>query len=193
MPNERKSQIIKAAAKRFARHGLTKTTLDEVARDIRIGKATIYHYFNSKEALFVETLRWEIELFLEQIKIVLTAEEKPITEKVLEYFSLKDNVQENYKIIYETFLNYFNERILEKENEQIKFLLSKEEEILKKILSSAYKEKVMSISPALPYYLVTYSWGIQFGSKLNEGVNQSKINASKDIILKSLESLIPQV
>ena len=43
MANDRKNQIIKAAAKRFARHGLNKTTLDEVARDIRIGKATIYH------------------------------------------------------------------------------------------------------------------------------------------------------
>jgi len=42
MANERKIQIIKAAAKRFARHGLNKTTLDEVARDIRIGKATIF-------------------------------------------------------------------------------------------------------------------------------------------------------
>ncbi len=51
MPNDRKIQIIKAAAKRFARHGLNKTTLDEVARDIRIGKATIYHYFTSKDDL----------------------------------------------------------------------------------------------------------------------------------------------
>jgi len=70
MPNERKLQIIKAAAKRFARHGVSKTTLDEVARDIRIGKATIYHYFESKDNLYIETLRWEIESYLEQVKSV---------------------------------------------------------------------------------------------------------------------------
>ena len=45
MLKERKQQIIRAAVKRFARHGHGKTTLDEIARDIRIGKATIYHYF----------------------------------------------------------------------------------------------------------------------------------------------------
>ncbi|MCK7524579.1 MAG: TetR/AcrR family transcriptional regulator [Ignavibacteriales bacterium] len=68
MANERKIQIIKAAAKRFARHGLAKTTLDEVARDIRIGKATIYHYFTSKDDLYFATLKWECELFIEQVK-----------------------------------------------------------------------------------------------------------------------------
>ena len=68
MANERKIQIIKAAAKRFARHGLNKTTLDEVARDIRIGKATIYHYFQSKDDLFYEALKWEIDIFLISVK-----------------------------------------------------------------------------------------------------------------------------
>ena len=64
MANERKLQIIKAAAKRFARHGLNKTTLDEVARDIRIGKATIYHYFTSKDdLLFLATLKWDLVKF----------------------------------------------------------------------------------------------------------------------------------
>jgi len=51
LDKERKIQIIKAAVKRFTKHGLHKTTLDEVARDLRIGKATIYNYFESKEDL----------------------------------------------------------------------------------------------------------------------------------------------
>ncbi len=63
MANERKIQIIKAAAKRFARHGLNKTTLDEVARDIRIGKATIYHYFTSKDDLYFATLKMGMRKF----------------------------------------------------------------------------------------------------------------------------------
>ncbi|MFZ2323001.1 MAG: TetR/AcrR family transcriptional regulator [Ignavibacteriaceae bacterium] len=190
MANERKIQIIKAAAKRFARHGLNKTTLDEVARDIRIGKATIYHYFPSKDDLYIETLKWEIELFLEQVKSVFNEDVKPAIEKLLEYFSLKNEVSENYKLIYETLLNFYNDKSLEKENEQIKFLLNKEEDLVKKLLNMAYKEKVVSISPALPNLLVMYSWGILFGSKLNSLTNSSKINATKTLILKSLESLL---
>jgi AcrR family transcriptional regulator len=53
---EKKLQIIKAAAKRFDKHGLAKTTLNEIARDLRIGKATLYGYFSSKEELFFSVL-----------------------------------------------------------------------------------------------------------------------------------------
>jgi TetR/AcrR family transcriptional regulator len=106
MPNERKNQIIKAAVKRFTRHGLSKTTLDEIARDIRIGKASIYHYFTSKDDLYIESLKWEIELFLEQAITVFVNESKKIEQKLLEYFELKDSVPENYKLIYDTLLNY---------------------------------------------------------------------------------------
>ncbi len=190
MANERKIQIIKAAAKRFARHGLNKTTLDEVARDIRIGKATIYHYFISKDDLYIETLKWEIELFLEQIKTIFDIETKRVEEKLLDYFSLKDGVQENYKLIYETLLNFYNEKALEKETEQIKSLISKEEDAVKKILNIAYKEKIISISPALPNFLVMYSWGILFGSKLSLLSNPNKANSIKEVLYKSIESLM---
>lgn len=190
MANERKSQIIKAAAKRFARHGVNKTTLDEVARDIRIGKATIYHYFTSKDELYIETLKWEIDLFVEQVKSVLNNPDKPAAEKLLEYFLLKDGAQENYKLIYETLLNYFNDKALEKENEQLKLMLAKEEESVKKILISAYHEKITGISPALPSYFVMNSWGILFGMKLNLLSNSDKPAAIKDLLLKSLESFL---
>ena len=56
MEKEKKKQLIRTAAKRFEKHGIKKTTLDEIARDLRITKATIYHYFNSKEDLFHSTL-----------------------------------------------------------------------------------------------------------------------------------------
>ncbi len=190
MANERKIQIIKAAAKRFARHGLNKTTLDEVARDIRIGKATIYHYFTSKDDLYIETLKWEIELFLEQIKAIFNIESKRVEEKILDYFSLKDGVQGNYKLIYETLLNLYNEKALEKETEQIISMLIKEEECVKKILNIAYKEKIISISPALPNFLVMYSWGILCASKLSLLSNPNKANTIKEVLSKSIESLL---
>lgn len=190
MANERKTQIIKAAVKRFARHGLHKTTLDEIARDIRIGKATIYHYFTSKDDLYIESLKWEMDLFLEQTRSVFANKSKKIGEKLLEYFSLKDTVPENYKLIYETLLNYYNDKALEKENELIKWMWSKEEEAVKKILSITYNHKVISISPALPNFIVMCSWGILFGNKLNLFTNPSRAKATKVLLLKSIESIL---
>ncbi len=191
MPNERKQQIIKAALKRFTRHGLNKTTLDEIARDIRIGKATIYHYFGSKDELFIETLKWEIETFLGQVKSIFDSDGKTPTEKLSDYILLKENIHENFKLIYETLQNCFVEKALEKEIEQIKFLLIKEEEIIKKILTSVYKEKVISISPALPNFIVISSWGVPFETKLNELSGSNKTGATKELIRKSFESIIP--
>ena len=86
MANDRKNQIIRAAAKRFARHGLNKTTLDEVARDIRIGKATIYHYFTSKDDLYFATLKWECENFIDQVKIILERDSDSLNPKVNRLF-----------------------------------------------------------------------------------------------------------
>jgi AcrR family transcriptional regulator len=190
MANERKNQIIKAAVKRFARHGLNKTTLDEIARDIRIGKATIYHYFTSKDDLYIESLKWEMDLFLEQSKSVFADESKKIGEKLLEYFSIKDTIPENYKLIYETLLNYYTDKTLEIENELIKWMWNKEEEVIKKILSITYHQKVVSISPALPNFIVMCSWGILFGNRLNIFTNPNRAKSTQILLLKSIESVL---
>ncbi|HQJ47148.1 MAG TPA: TetR/AcrR family transcriptional regulator, partial [Ignavibacteriaceae bacterium] len=131
MPNERKSQIIKAAAKRFARHGLAKTTLDEVARDIRIGKATIYHYFISKDELYFATLKWECENFIETIKSVFAAEDEQLISKLNNYISLKESISETNKLIHESLLNFLNDKSFEQEKEIITWLLTKETELIK--------------------------------------------------------------
>ncbi|MCZ7525242.1 MAG: TetR/AcrR family transcriptional regulator [Acidimicrobiia bacterium] len=47
----------------LARHGLTKTTLEDVAREAGCGRATLYRYFESKQDL-VEVALWsEVDRF----------------------------------------------------------------------------------------------------------------------------------
>ena len=89
MEKERKQQILKAAVKRFSRHGLNKTTLDEIARDLRIGKATIYHYFNTKEELFFKAIEWEFEIYLDDLKTIFNNDQLSLKDKLIEYFISK--------------------------------------------------------------------------------------------------------
>ncbi|MCZ7612419.1 MAG: TetR/AcrR family transcriptional regulator [Ignavibacteriaceae bacterium] len=70
MAKGRKEEIVRAAAKRFSRHGFNKTTLEEIARDIRIGKPTIYHYFTSKDELFNSSVEFQSSQFIEDIKAI---------------------------------------------------------------------------------------------------------------------------
>lgn len=190
MANERKIQIIKAAAKRFARHGLNKTTLDEVARDIRIGKATIYHYFTSKDDLYFATLQWECELFIEQVKIIFQSEASTITQKLTYYLELKDIVSENNKLIYEALLSFFNDKTLDQEKEILKQLFTQESETIKHFLTKYFSQKIKKTNAALPYFIVVNSWGMLFGNKLNSIVETTKSSGTKELFIESLESML---
>jgi AcrR family transcriptional regulator len=190
MANDRKIQIIKAAAKRFARHGLTKTTLDEVARDIRIGKATIYHYFNSKDDLYFATLKWECDLFIEQVKNVFENESGTLSQKLSDYIGLKEGVSENSKLIYEALIAFFNDKTLDQEKEILKLMFSNESESIKHFLTKYFSQKIKKTSTSLPDFIVVISWGILFSNKLNSIVDPLKLSSTKELFVESLEVIL---
>ncbi len=49
-------QIIPCALARFVKYGYKKTTVDEIASDVRISKKTLYEVFPSKEEILRETM-----------------------------------------------------------------------------------------------------------------------------------------
>jgi AcrR family transcriptional regulator len=51
--SDQKEEILEAAKRRFDRFGFKKTTLDEIAKDLKISKKTIYEHFEDKEDLFI--------------------------------------------------------------------------------------------------------------------------------------------
>ncbi|MGV6944146.1 TetR/AcrR family transcriptional regulator [Sphingobacterium kyonggiense] len=52
----RKDQIIEVALKRFAHFGFHKTTMNEIADDLRITKANLYYYYPDKPSLILDVL-----------------------------------------------------------------------------------------------------------------------------------------
>ena len=49
-----KEKIGKVAMKCFARYGLDKTTLDDIAKEVGLNKASLYYYYKNKEDIFLE-------------------------------------------------------------------------------------------------------------------------------------------
>lgn len=190
MSKERKEQIVRAAAKRFARHGMGKTTLEEIARDIRIGKATIYHYFPSKEELFYETINWETSQFIEDIKAIFNNQEIPVGARLLEYFSYKESVYQKYKLLYDLMLQLFKDDSFEKEKNILQSFLENEKQIVGLILGSIYSGRIESMDTSLPFYIVHTSWGLMFGSRLNQITDHGKTLGIKELMFKSLENLL---
>lgn len=190
MAKERKEEIIRAAAKRFGRHGLGKTTLEEIARDVRIGKPTIYHYFKSKDELFYSSITFQSSQFIEDIKAIFNNQDLPIGARLLEYFAFKESLHQRYRLLYDLILSLFKDDSLEKEKQILQDLLRKESEVVGLILNSIYTGRIESMNISLPFYIVHVSWGLMFSTILKELDTESKSVSMKELMFKSLETLL---
>ncbi|MCD6081002.1 MAG: TetR/AcrR family transcriptional regulator [Candidatus Hydrothermota bacterium] len=56
---DKKNHIIEAAKGLIGRFGFKKTTMEDIARAARMGKATLYYYFKSKEDILREIIERE--------------------------------------------------------------------------------------------------------------------------------------
>ena len=184
---EKKLQIIKAAAKRFDKHGLAKTTLNEIARDLRIGKATLYGYFSSKEELFFSVLNWEGSQYLDEIKSIFEKEEVPMRERFGEYFNSKENISQRYKVLNDSLLLLLDDKGLENEITFVKNLLNEEEELIRSVLIKTKGMKESAVDPELPTFMVLKSWGLNFSLKLKSFSSPDKIPDFNKILLKLID------
>jgi AcrR family transcriptional regulator len=55
---QKRNQVIKAAARVFARNGYSNAVIADIAIAAKIGKGTVYEYFDSKEDLFFAVFEW---------------------------------------------------------------------------------------------------------------------------------------
>ena len=67
MKQEKTEAILSTAKKMFARYGLRKTSIEELARVARVAKATIYSYFGNKDQVYLEVLRREKDEIVDKI------------------------------------------------------------------------------------------------------------------------------
>jgi AcrR family transcriptional regulator len=186
----RQEEIIRAAAKRFSKHGFGKTTLEEIARDVRIGKPTIYHYFKSKDELYYSSITFQSSQFIEDIKAIFNNKDLPVGARLLEYFAFKESVNQRYSLLYDLMLSLFKDDSMEKEKQILQNLLQKESEVVGLILSSIYTGRIESMNLSLPFYIVHISWGLLFSNILKEFNAEGKSASMKELMFKGLETIL---
>jgi AcrR family transcriptional regulator len=190
LAKQRQEEIVRAASKRFSRHGFGKTTLEEIARDVRIGKPTIYHYFKSKDELYYSSIDFQSSEFIEDIKAIFNNKDLPVGARLLEYFAFKESINHRYKLLYDLMLALFKDDSLEKEKLILKNLLQTESEVVGLILSSIYTGRIESMNLSLPYFIVHLSWGLLFGNIIKDYYVDVKSVNMKELLFKSLESIL---
>ncbi len=83
---DKHAAILDAAQKRFARYGLTKVTMDEIAADLGMSKAALYYYFPTKEDLYRHVVASEQQGFADRMEAIVRAS-APVADKLSGYFA----------------------------------------------------------------------------------------------------------
>jgi len=89
----RKEQtILEAASRVFARRPFHEVLIDDIASDARIGKGTIYRYFETKDELYFATILFGIDSLADALAKILPQESSParrlerIAQEILSFF-----------------------------------------------------------------------------------------------------------
>ena len=64
---ERKLKILKAAVQSFASSGFHISDIDNIAKNAGVGKGTLYRYFQNKEDLFFESVKYCMDEMYDEI------------------------------------------------------------------------------------------------------------------------------
>ncbi len=129
----KEEQVINAARKLFNKYGFKRVSMDEIAKEARVTKKTIYSYFKSKEDLLkyfieeevinmkniVEELDNEENSYFENVHNVICRlleykNENPFIKIIMEEYEVFKNPQllENLKPIDKAIQNYIREKLI---------------------------------------------------------------------------------
>mgnify|MGYP002410589093 FL=1 len=86
--DEMRDSIVKAATQVFTRFGFKKTSMDDIARSIRMGKSSIYYYFKSKEEIFQAVVDSEADMLRIKVNKILEGSDDSMS-KLRAYVKLR--------------------------------------------------------------------------------------------------------
>lgn len=79
---ERRKEILETAERLFLTKGYTKTTVNDILKEIGIAKGTFYHYFKSKEEVMDEIIMRIIKEDVTKVKRIVSNPDIPVLDKL---------------------------------------------------------------------------------------------------------------
>ena len=84
-----KEKIINVALEEFALNGYKAASTNAICKNAKVSKGLLYHYYESKEVLYLNVLQHVIDQFKGHITIDIDENDKKGTEHISEYFNKK--------------------------------------------------------------------------------------------------------
>jgi AcrR family transcriptional regulator len=182
--DEFRKKIIATAGQIFSRYGFRKTSMDEIAKALKMGKSSIYYYFESKEAIFESVVLNEANILRGNLTTTIKAVDSPI-DKMKNYVFVRmksfEKLSNYYNAIFDKNLDHFEfiESIREKYDRE-------ELAILRLILYDGARKQVFNVvnSEYTAMAIQTTLKGVEvplFWKRKEENI-ESRLNAILDVL-----------
>ena len=108
---EYRRRVILTAGQIFSRYGFRKTTMDEIAKALKMGKSSIYYYFESKEEIFEAVVLYEANILRNELTTAIKSVESPV-DKMKNYVFVRmkafEKLSNYYNAIFDKNLDHFD-------------------------------------------------------------------------------------
>jgi AcrR family transcriptional regulator len=108
---EFRHKVIITAGEIFSRYGFRKTTMEDIAKALRMGKSSIYYYFRDKEEIFESVVLYEANVLRNELTTAIKSVDSPI-EKLRNYVFVRmksfEKLSNYYNAIFDKNLDHFD-------------------------------------------------------------------------------------
>ena len=177
-----KEKIQQAAYKCVARFGFEKTTLDDIAKEVGLNKASLYYYYKNKEEIFLEVTTTATRRFVETLQLS-TLEKKGTAAALVAHYLYERSVY-FLQLIEQV---HISEETLQQVEplfyELIQDVAAKEVDFLSKILERAIvSREIRPVAPAqLAANLIALSDALKEKAKAGAADRRNTAAISADI------------
>ena len=143
--SRRRAAIIKSAAHVFGRKGFHATTLEEIAAELQVTKASLYYYFSTKEELLYEVHLLSLQDVIGRVERIRATSDSPVDQ-------LEAAITEHLRVLagdYEgAFLLQQEYDLPEEYRKEIVRLRDKYEKTLLEIVQQGERERLFRVKDA---------------------------------------------
>jgi TetR/AcrR family transcriptional regulator len=184
--DERRAQILSSALMLFATRGLSATKIKDISLAAGISQGLVYHYFRSKEEIFVELIRDAFERMntacrgLEDLPVPPAEKIKMAIEKLLQGLESNENTARTYLLITQA-------TVSEAIPEAAKLIIKRENTVPYKVLARiiAGGQKKGSLRKDDPDEMALVFWTSIKGLAIHKAVHGKKFKApDPDILMR---------
>ena len=97
---EKKDLIINAALKEFVRSGFDRASTNEIVKEAKISKGSLFNYFNNKKDLYIYLMKYSIEI-IESLFEQIDLNETDLFKRIENIGLQKLHIQKKYPLVFD--------------------------------------------------------------------------------------------